>query len=108
MLIMYQIIFHCKVSFIFMVHIIYIYLFNCNWVFARGSVYKRTYIQQGKHTYISGITQHSTSSTMDINKYKNSNTSTLNIYKYNEHKQYNEHLKKKQINKQTNKLTNKQ
>jgi hypothetical protein len=43
---------------------------------------------------------------MDINKYKNSNTSTMNIYKYNEHKQYNEHLKKQTKNKKTNKQTN--
>jgi hypothetical protein len=58
---------------------------------------EHTFNKETTHIFYD-ITQHSTNSTMDINKYKNSSTNTMNIYKYNEHKQYNEHFKKKQTN----------
>jgi hypothetical protein len=62
---------------------------------------EHTFNKETTHT-IHDITQRSTNSTLDIKKYKNSNTSTMNIYKYNEHKQYNEHFKTKE-KKKTNK-----
>jgi hypothetical protein len=70
----------------------YVFIINCNWVYARWQCLQRPYIQQGNSTYISQI-QHNTS--YEFSEY---NTSTWTLQNTAENSKYRRKQEIKQIN----------